>query len=76
MPVALGIKHETCMRHVLLSSVACPALQYFFTLSKKGYDFIKKSFEQIMCVLSFFTIFFRTFPILRRNGRDTLKDIY
>jgi len=27
------------MRHITLLSVACPVLQYFFTLSKKYHDF-------------------------------------
>jgi hypothetical protein len=38
--------------------------------------FSKISFEQIMCVLNFSTIFFRTFPILRRNGGDKFKNVY
>jgi len=31
--VALGIRHVKRMRCIILSSVACPALQYFSTLS-------------------------------------------
>jgi hypothetical protein len=31
--IALVIKHTTCMHHVILSSVASPALQDFSTLS-------------------------------------------
>jgi hypothetical protein len=31
--VALVIQHAKCMQHILLSSVACPALPYFSTLS-------------------------------------------
>jgi hypothetical protein len=39
--VALGIQHEVRMSRVTLSSVACPAVQYFFTLFHKWYDFRK-----------------------------------
>ena len=70
MPVALDIKHVTSLRLVLLSSVACSSLQHYFTLSKNGTIFEQKVFERIMCVLSYSTIFFRTFPIQRITGRD------
>jgi hypothetical protein len=30
----------------MLSTVACPALQYFFTISHKRYDFRKKKIMQ------------------------------
>ena len=44
MFVALGIQHTMHMRHVLLTSVACPTLPYFSTLSHKRQDFQKKKF--------------------------------
>jgi len=40
--VPLGIQHVMRMRHIILPSVACPALQYSCTLSHKGYDFPKE----------------------------------
>jgi hypothetical protein len=35
MSVALVTQHEKCMRDIILSFVACPALSYFSTLSHK-----------------------------------------
>ena len=42
MSVALGIQHAVRMRRIILPSEACPALQYFSTVSHKRYDFRKK----------------------------------
>ena len=41
----------------ILPSVACPALQYFSTLSHKRHDFREKVTEHKMCVLIFCTTF-------------------
>ena len=35
MSVALGVEHEKRMSRILLPFVACPVVQYFFTLSHK-----------------------------------------
>jgi len=48
------------MRRIMLSSVACPALQYFSTLSHKRDDFRgKKVIENNLCVLFLSTYFAR-----------------
>ena len=37
--VASGIQEAMRMRRIILSPVACPALQYFSTISPKRHDF-------------------------------------
>jgi hypothetical protein len=63
----------------ILSSVACPTVQYFTTLSYEinGKIFEKKKVtEQKMCVLISSTILSETFLILRKNERDMIKQVY
>jgi hypothetical protein len=47
--VALGIQRAMRMGHIILSYVACPALQYCSALSHKRHDFRKKVTEYKMC---------------------------
>ena len=54
--VTLGIQHAMRMRHTVLSSVVCPAVQYFSKLSHKRHD-LKKVVEHRMHVLIFSTPF-------------------
>jgi hypothetical protein len=50
------------------SSVACPAVQYFSTLSHRQHEFKKrKVIEHKMCVLSFYKDFVRNFSHSKKN---------
>jgi hypothetical protein len=49
MSVALVIQNVKCMCHNLLSSVACPAVQYFLTLSHKRHYFRENVIDYKMC---------------------------
>jgi hypothetical protein len=42
--VTLGIEHAKRMRRIVLSSVACPALQYFFHIISKTARYSKKRY--------------------------------
>ena len=61
----------------ILSSVACPALQYSSTFSRKRHDFRIKNLFYIKCV---FRVSLRRFCvrffILRRIERDTTDNVY
>jgi len=53
--VTLVIQHAVRMRRMILSSVDCPSLLYFSTLSHKRHDFRgKKVIERKTCILIFF----------------------
>ena len=61
----------------ILSFVACPALQYFHTLSYKRHDFRKKNFiEHKMCISFFIYFLSEIFLILRKKERDMVKNVY
>ena len=60
----------------ILSSVACPTLQYFFILSKKRHGFRKRVIEHKMCTVSFLQLLSESFLILRRTERDIMKTVY
>jgi hypothetical protein len=70
--VALVIKHAKRMRRIILSSVVCPAVPYFSTLSHKRHDFREKVIEQKTCVLIFSTTFFLNISHSRRLEGDII----
>jgi hypothetical protein len=72
--------HTKCSLHLVLhrvfSSVACPTLPYFSTLSHKRNDFGEKVIEHEMCVLIFSTNLSETFLILRRIQPDIITNVH
>jgi hypothetical protein len=64
----------------ILSSVACPALQFFPPLSHKRHDFRKKKLNikrvLISCTKFTLQLFSETFLILRRIERYVIKNVY
>jgi hypothetical protein len=54
--VALNNQHSVTMIHIILSSAACPALQYFPTLSHKLHDF--RSNREMLYQFHTFILFF------------------
>ena len=75
MSVTVFVQHAKCVRRIILSSVACPVLPYFFTLSYKRYDFLNMILEHKMCVLIFSTNLSETFLVLRGIQRDIIINV-
>ena len=63
------------MRHVKVSSVACPALPYFSTLHQKQHDFQQGVIKHKMWVFIFPTTS-ETFLILRVTHRDIIINVH
>jgi len=59
--VALGNQHAMRMRRIILSSVACPALQYFYNYFIKSKIFEKKLFNINVCFDFLYKLFLSHF---------------
>jgi hypothetical protein len=76
MSAALVIHHAVRMPHIILSSVACLALTYFYTLSHKRHDCRGKKLLNTKCAFWFFLqIMPETFFFLRRIKRNTVMNV-
>jgi hypothetical protein len=64
--------HSAC---AILSSVACPALEYFSSLSHKRYDFLKKLLNKKCKFWFSLQLLSQTFLILRRIQRDIIVNV-
>jgi hypothetical protein len=71
--VALGIQHAMRMCRIILSSVVCPALQYFSILSHKRYDFRGKKFLNTKCVFGLSLQLLPGTCLILRTDRDKIK---
>jgi len=70
MFVALVIQHAKGMRPIIVSSMGCPAVPHFPTLSHKQHDFRNKMIEHKTYLSISSTNMAETFLILRRTERD------
>jgi hypothetical protein len=59
----------------VVSSVVCPAVQYFPQLYHKWHDFLIKVIEHKISAFIFSRISSETFLILRRIERDMIKNV-
>jgi hypothetical protein len=72
--VSLVIQHVKRMRRFILPCVACPAVPYFSTLSRKRHDYREKIVERKMCVWFSLNVS-ETFFLLRRIQRDIVINV-
>ena len=74
--VAVVTKQPKRMSRIILSSVACPVLQYFYKLSNERHDFQEEVIEHATCVLIFSTDLSETLLVLRRIQGDIIINVY
>jgi hypothetical protein len=65
--VALVIQHAMRMRRIVLSSVACPAVEHFSTFREKARFSEERIIEPKMGILIFCTYFSRNFSRRKKN---------
>ena len=70
------IQHSMHMRRMILSHVACPALQYFSTFSHKRQDFRKKLLKENLFWVFLQLFFPEIYLILRSIQRDNVKNVH
>jgi len=56
------------MRSIISSSVTCPSVTYFNTVSHKEHDFRKNVTEYKKSVLNFFTTFVQNISLPKENS--------
>ena len=67
--VALGPQRAKCMLRITLTSVTCPALPHFSTLSHKRNNYLKKKvIEHKICILIFSTSFVWNISHSKKNS--------
>ena len=74
--IALSTQQAKRMRRIILSSVACPAVPHFCTLSHNWQDLKKKKLWNIKYVWILYTDFSERFLILRRTERDIIINVH
>jgi hypothetical protein len=73
--VAWIVQHAKLMLHLIPSSVAYLAVQYFSTLSHKRHDFQKKNFPNVKCVFIFSTIWAWNIYYFKNIQRDIITNV-
>jgi hypothetical protein len=72
--VILGIQHAMRMPHTAICGL--PGSTEFHTFSHKRHDLLKKIFKHKKCTLNLSINFVLKFLILKRTGRDMIKNVF